>query len=148
MSLLNDLQKDMVQAMKAKDKTRLSVIRMVRASLQNEAIQKGSDLSTDNELSVLSRELKQRRESLEEFQKAGRDDLVDQLENEIIILQQYMPAQLSTEEITKLVKEAIHAVNATSVNEFGKVMGYLMPNVKGKADGSKVQQIVKEQLQA
>lgn len=148
MSLLNDLQKDMVQAMKAKDKTRLSVIRMVRASLQNEAIQKGSDLSTDNELSVLSRELKQRRESLEEFQKAGRDDLVDQLENEIIILQQYMPAQLSTEEITKLVKEAIHAVNATSVKEFGKVMGYLMPNVKGKADGSKVQQIVKEQLQA
>lgn len=147
MSLLNDLQKDMVQAMKAKEKSRLSVIRMIRASLQNEAIQKGADLSEADELTILSRELKQRRESLEEFQKAGRSDLVLQLEDEIIIIQSYMPEQLSTEEVLELVKEAITAVNASSVKEFGKVMGYLMPKVKGKADGSEVQQIVKQQLQ-
>lgn len=147
MSLLNDLQKDMVQAMKAKEKSRLSVIRMVRASLQNEAIQKGADLTEADELTILSRELKQRRESLEEFQKAGRDDFVLQLEDEINIIQSYMPKQLSAEDILELVKEAITAVNASSVKEFGKVMGYLMPKIKGKADGSEVQQIVKQQLQ-
>lgn len=147
MSLLNDLQKDMVQAMKAKDKTRLSVIRMVRASLQNEAIQHQGELSKDDEVSVLSRELKQRREALEEFQKANRAELVTELEEEIAILQTYMPKQLSSEEIEVLALDAIEKVQATSVSEFGKVMGLLMPQVKGKADGSVVQQIVKKLLQ-
>src|SRR5690625_3783538 len=102
----------MVEAMKAKDRNRLSVIRMVRASLQNEAISLGVDeLSEDDEITVLSRELKQRNDSLVEFEKADRKDLVEQLKEEIAILEAYMPEQLSTDELTELVKETIEQLN-------------------------------------
>src|SRR5699024_1903346 len=99
MSLLDRLNNDMKQAMRAKDKEKLSVIRMVKASLQNEAIQLGVDtLEEDDELTILSRELKQRNDSLDEFKSAGRDDLVEKMEKEIEILKVYMPEQLSEEE--------------------------------------------------
>lgn len=147
MSLLDRLNEDMKQAMRAKDKDTLSVIRMVKASLQNEAISHGvSELSEDQELSVLSREMKQRNESLKEFKNAGRDDLVEKLEKEIEILKVYMPKQLSEEEVEELVKETISELQATSKKDFGKVMGAIMPKVKGKADGSVVQKLVQKHL--
>lgn len=137
----------MKQAMKAKDRKKLSVIRMVRASLQNEAIKLGVDtLSEEDELTILSRELKQRKDSIEEFEKADRSDLVDNLNSEIKILEVYMPKQLTDEELDQLIDQTIEEVNATSKRDFGKLMGALMPKVKGKADGSKVQQLVKEKL--
>lgn len=133
--------------MKAKDRKKLSVIRMVRASLQNEAIKLGVDtLSEEDELTILSRELKQRKDSIEEFEKADRSDLVDNLNSEIKILEVYMPKQLTDEELDQLIDQTIEEVNATSKRDFGKLMGALMPKVKGKADGSKVQQLVKEKL--
>lgn len=133
--------------MKAKDRKKLSVIRMVRASLQNEAIKLGVDtLSEEDELTILSRELKQRKDSIEEFEKADRSDLVDNLNSEIEILEVYMPKQLTDEELDQLIDQTIEEVNATSKRDFGKLMGALMPKVKGKADGSKVQQLVKEKL--
>ncbi|QDP40649.1 GatB/YqeY domain-containing protein [Radiobacillus deserti] len=147
MSLLERLNQDMKQAMKNKDKETLSVIRMVKASLQNEAIKLGKDgLSEEEDLTVLSRELKQRKDSLHEFKEAGRDDLVAKLEDEIKILQAYMPEQLSEEELEDIVKQTIQEVGATSKQEMGKVMGAIMPKVKGKADGTLVNKLVLKHL--
>ncbi len=147
MTLLENLNQDMKEAMKSKDKLTLSVIRMVKASMQNEAIKLGKpQLTEDEELSVLSREFKQRNDSLHEFKDAGREDLVEKVEQEIKVLQKYMPKQLSDDELETLVKEVIQAVGAESKRDMGKVMGALMPKVKGKADGSKVNQLVTKYL--
>jgi uncharacterized protein len=146
-TLLEILNQDMKQAMKSKDKMALSVIRMVKAAIQNEAIKLGkSQLTEDEELSVLSREFKQRNESLQEFKNAGRDDLVEKTEQEIKILQKYMPKQLSDEELEQLVKETVQEVGAVSKSDMGKVMSAIMPKVKGKADGSKVNKLVMKYL--
>ncbi len=137
----------MKQAMKNKDKEKLSVIRMVKASLQNESIKLGkSELSEDEDLSILSRELKQRKDSLQEFKSAGRDDLVEKLEMEIKIIQEYMPEQLSDEELSAIVQETIQETGASSKKDMGKVMSAIMPKVKGKADGSTINKLVQEFL--
>ncbi|GIO22098.1 GatB/YqeY domain-containing protein [Oceanobacillus sp. J11TS1] len=147
MTLLDRLNQDMKQAMKNKDKETLSVIRMVKASIQNESIKLGKDtLSEDEELTILSREVKQRKDSLQEFKNAGREDLVEKTENELEILEQYLPKQLSDEELTSIIQETMVEVNATSMKDMGKVMGSVMPKVKGQADGAKIKQIVEQKL--
>ncbi len=145
-SLLSKLNDDMKTAMKAKEKETLQVIRMLKASLQNEQIKVGRDLTEDEELTVLSREMKQRRDSLTEFEKAGREDLTEKVKGEITIVEQYLPAQLTDEEIRQIVVDAIEKTGASSPKEFGKVMGLVMPQVKGKADGNQVNAVVKELL--
>jgi uncharacterized protein YqeY len=140
------LNQDMKQAMKDKAALKLSVIRMVKAALKNEEINLGRPLSDDEELTILTRELKQRRESLHEFEKAGRDELASKTREEIDVLSAYLPAQLSEDEIRDIVREAIAATNASSKKEMGKVMGAIMPKVKGRADGTLVQKIVSEEL--
>lgn len=147
MSLLAELNEDIKTAMKSRDKERLSVLRMIKSSLLNEEIAKGSELNSDEELTVLAREKKQRNESLEEFTKADRQDLVSKLENEIVIVDEYLPQQLSQEEVAALVKEAVQQTGASSMADMGKVMGALMPKVKGKADGNIVSSLVKSELQ-
>ena len=146
MSLLSTLNDDMKTAMKAKDKETLTVIRMLKASLQNEQIKVGRDLDTDEELTILSREMKQRRDSLTEFENAGREDLVEKVKSEITIVEKYLPEQLTEAEIRQIVKDALTVTGASSTKEFGKVMGVVMPKVKGKADGNQVNAIVKELL--
>ncbi|WP_100010607.1 GatB/YqeY domain-containing protein [Lentibacillus sediminis] len=147
MTLLDRLNQDMKQAMKNKDKQRLKVIRMVKASIQNETIKHGKDsLSEEEELSILSRELKQRKDSLQEFQSAGREDLAEELETEITIVKEYMPAQLSEEELKAIVQTTIQEVHATSRKDMGKVMSAVMPKVKGRADGSQINKLVQQQL--
>lgn len=147
MTLLERLNQDMKQAMRDKDKVTLDVIRMVKASIQNELIKLGKDtLSEDEELTILSREVKQRRDSLQEFKAAGRNDLVDKLENEMDILRVYMPKQLTTEELEAIVRSTVQEVNATSKKDMGKVMSAVMPKVKGKADGSQIKEMVQNQL--
>jgi uncharacterized protein YqeY len=146
-TLLSTLNDDMKTAMKAKDKETLQVIRMLKASIQNEQIKKGADLDADEELTVLSREMKQRRDSLTEFEKADRDDLAEKVKGEIAIVEKYLPAQLDEAEIRAIVAGAIEKTGATSPKEFGKVMGAVMPQVKGKADGNQVNGIVKELLE-
>jgi uncharacterized protein YqeY len=147
MSLLTTLNDDIKTAMKAKDKDTLSVLRMLKTAIQNEQIKAGRDLNGEEELTVLSREMKQRRDSLAEFEKAGRDDLADKAKIEITIVEKYMPEQLSEDDIRQIVQAAIDQTGATSTKEFGKVMGAVMPKVKGKADGNQVNAIVKELLQ-
>lgn len=146
MSLLDILNSDMKQAMRDKEKKKLSVIRMVKAALQNEGIHLGRELTTDEELTVFTRELKQRRDSFQEFSKAGRDDLSENVQEEITILTKYMPEQLSEEEIRQIVRETIAEVGASSKADMGKVMGGIMPKVKGKADGALVNKLVQEGL--
>lgn len=147
MSLLDQLTKDMVSAMKAKDKVTLSVVRMLKAAVQNEQIAVGHDLTPDEENTVLAREYKQRKEALEEFTTAGRQDLIDQTNHELAVVAKYMPKQMSEEEVQRVVKETIAEVGAESMKDFGKVMGAIMPKVKGQADGKLVNQTVKDALQ-
>ncbi|UYZ20816.1 GatB/YqeY domain-containing protein [Mesobacillus jeotgali] len=147
MSLLERLNNDMKQAMKNKEKDRLTTIRMVKASLQNEAIKFGKqELSEEEELTVLSREVKQRKDSLQEFEKAGRQDLVEKIQTELKHVEIYMPQQLSEEEVMAIVKEAIAETGAASKADMGRVMAVLMPKVKGKADGSLVNKLVQQHL--
>lgn len=146
MSLLDTLNQDMKQAMKNKDKQKLSVIRMLKASLQNEAIKHGRELNEEEELTVLAREMKQRKDSLQEFEKAGREDLVAGLQDEIAVLTPYLPKQLTEEELQEIVAQTISETGAASKADMGKVMGALMPKVKGKADGGLVNRIVQQQL--
>jgi uncharacterized protein len=146
MSLLDTLNQDMKQAMKNKDKQKLSVIRMLKASLQNEAIKHGHELNEEEELTVLAREMKQRKDSLQEFEKAGREDLVAGLQDEIAVLTPYLPKQLTEEELHEIVAQTISETGAASKADMGKVMGALMPKVKGKADGGLVNRIVQQQL--
>ncbi|MCA1058004.1 GatB/YqeY domain-containing protein [Rossellomorea aquimaris] len=147
MSLLNRLNDDMKQAMKNKEKEKLSVIRMLKASLQNEAIKHGKqELSEDEELTVLSREVKQRKDSLQEFQNAGRYDLVEKIQTELTYVEIYMPKQLSEEEVSAIVQQTVAEVGATSKADMGKVMGAIMPKLKGKADGALVNKLVLQHL--
>jgi uncharacterized protein YqeY len=137
----------MKQAMKNKEKDKLSVIRMMKASVQNEAIKLGKqELSEEEELTVLSRELKQRKDSLHEFEKAGREDLAEKLRIELTFVELYTPKQLSEEELSAIVKETISEVGANSKAEMGKVMSAVMPKVKGQADGSLVNKLVQQHL--
>lgn len=146
MNLLERLNQDMKNAMKNKEKDRLSVIRMVKSSLQNEQIKLGRELTVDESLTVLNRELKQRKDSLHEFEQANREDLASKLRDEIAVLVVYMPEQLSEEEVSKIVVEAIADVGASTKADMGKVMGAVMPKVKGKADGGLVNRLVQQHL--
>ncbi|MCT0485335.1 GatB/YqeY domain-containing protein [Weissella paramesenteroides] len=146
MGLLSQLTEDMKTAMKAKDKETLSVIRMVKSALSNEQIKLGHDLTADDEMTVLSREMKQRVEELTSYQEANREDLAEGIQQQIAVLNKYMPKQLSESEVEEIVKATISEVGATSKADMGKVMGALMPKVKGKADGKLVSQKVQSLL--
>jgi uncharacterized protein len=146
LSILDKLNQDMKEAMRAKDKQRLTVIRSVKSSVQNEAINAGHELSDEEVLTVLNREMKQRRESLQEFEKAGREDLVDKIQQEISVLADYMPEQLSDKELQAVVDETIAETGASSKADMGLVMGAVMPKVKGRADGTAVRTLVQQSL--
>ncbi|KXS41116.1 MULTISPECIES: GatB/YqeY domain-containing protein [unclassified Candidatus Frackibacter] len=148
MSLQEELLTDMKEAMKEGDKQKLSVIRMARAAIKNVEIDERKDLSDDEIVAVLAKEVKQRRDSIPEYEKVGKDDVVAELEEEIEILNKYLPEQLSEEEIQDLVEETINEIGAVDMSDMGKVMGAIMPKVKGKADGNEVNKVVKERLQA
>ena len=147
MALLDQLNADMKEAMKAKEKERLSVIRMLKASLQNESIHLGvAELNEEQELTVLSREVKQRRDSLKEFRDADREDLAEKIEQELVYLNAYLPAQLTEEEIKQLISETAKMINAINPSDMGKLMGAIVPKTKGRADGALVSTLVKAYL--
>ena len=145
MSLKEKLANGMKEAMKAREagKERLSVIRLVRGAIRQIEIDQRVELDDEGVLAVISKEVKQRRDSIEEFKKSGREDLVAQNEADIAILMEYLPAQLTEAEVKALVDEAVAAVGAKDPKDMGKVMKELMPKVKGKADGKLVNQLVK-----
>ncbi|MDR3588549.1 MAG: GatB/YqeY domain-containing protein [Negativicutes bacterium] len=148
MSVKDRLTEDMKQAMKDREagKLRLSVIRMARGSIKNVEIDRRKELSDDEVLDVLAKEVKLRRDAAEEFKKGNRQDLVDTVGQEIAVLMQYLPQQLSEAEVRALVHEAVAATGAAEAKDMGKVMAALMPKVKGRADGKLVNTLVKEML--
>lgn len=138
--------KDMTLAMKSQDKLKLSVLRMVKGAIQLEEINKKSELSDEDVIGVLAKQIKTRKESIVEFEKGNRFDLIEQTNMEIAILNEYMPAQLSEDEVNKIIDDAFTKVNPTSQSDMGKIMGIITPLLKGKADMSSVSKKVKEKL--
>ena len=144
MSLKETLNNDIKTAMKAKDKETLAVLRMIKTAVQAAEIDKKEELNAEEELTILAREAKQRRESLAEFVKAGRDELVAKTEAEIEIVERYLPKQLSVEEVKEVIATVAEKIGATTQKEFRKLMGAVMQELKGKADGN----VIKEQVKA
>ena len=143
------LQEELKQSMLARNELKTSVLRMLLSAINYYEIQKGGAgyVATEEDiLTVIQNQAKQRRDSIEQFKIAGRQELVDKETKELEFLSVYLPEQMSEEEITKLVKEAIAQTGATSMADMGKLMGALMPKVKGKADGNLVSGIVKKEL--
>ncbi len=148
MGLKEKLLQDMKEAMKAKDKVRLSTIRMINSLIKNAEIEKRGELTDDEIVQLLMKYAKQRRESIEMYEKGGRQDLVEKEKAELAIVESYLPKQLSEEEIRDIVKQAIEETGASSPKDLGKVMKVVMPKVRGKADGSVVNRIVREMLES
>ena len=148
MAFLDDLNSVLKEALKSRDDLKVSVIRLIKASLKYKEIEKMSSLTDGEILSVLSTLAKQRRESIEQFFAAGRTDLVEKETKELEIIQSYLPNQLSLSELDDLIRSAISESGASTLNDLGKVMKVLMPKVKGVADGKIVNLRVKELLTA
>ncbi len=149
MSLKEQLIADMKEAMKEREagKLRLGVIRMVRASIKNNEINGKQELTEDQVLAVLLKEVKLRQDALAEFTKAQRQDLIEQTKAEIAVLQKYLPAAMSDEELRTIVQAAVAQVGAVSVKQLGKVMPLVLAQTKGRADGKRVNAMVREVLQ-
>ena len=138
--------KDLMEAMKSQDKETLSVLRMVKGAIQLEEINVKRNLNDDEVIGVLSKQIKTRKESINEFEKAGRTELKEQTEKEIEILSRYMPEQLSEEEVLKVIDEVFAEVKPESKKDMGKIMGIINPKLKGKADMSFVSKTIQEKL--
>jgi uncharacterized protein YqeY len=143
--MLERIQTEIRQALKAGDKTRLSTLRLLLAALHNERIEKRHDLSENEILAVISREIKMRRNACHEYKKGLREDLVQEAEREIAILETYLPSQYSEDELLVVVSRVV-SETAAGPHDFGKVMGMIMPLVRGKADGKRVQEMVRQVL--
>lgn len=146
MTLQERLLEDLRDAMRQKDEVRRSTLRLVRAAVQNEEIAQQKKLDDAGIINAISRLVRQHQESITEFRRGNRPDLVQREEAELAILQKYMPQQLGREEIAQLAREAIAKVGARGPSDSGKVMGQLMPQVRGRADGAEVSRIVAQLL--
>ncbi|MGK7344222.1 MAG: GatB/YqeY domain-containing protein [Candidatus Nitrospinota bacterium M3_3B_026] len=144
MTIKQRLKEDMISAMKAKDRARLSAVRMAQNAIKNKEIELRRELSGQEEEAVVASEVKKRREAVEQYKKGGRDDLAEKEAAEAEILTGYLPEQLSEKEIRRIVTEAIGKTGAASMKDMGRVMKEVMPRVKGRADGAVVNGIVKE----
>lgn len=146
MNLKDRLAQDLKTAMKDKDTVRKNVVQMIRAGVLQ--IEKDKLITLDDEgvLEVIAKQLKQRKDSLPDYEKSGRSDLIAELKAEIGFLMEYLPAQLSDEELAVIVKEAVAEVGAVSVKDMGKVMAAVMPKTKGRADGRRINEIAKSLL--
>ena len=140
--ILNDLK----EAMKAQDKTTLAVIRMVKGAMQMEELNKKKELDDDEVIALIAKQIKTRKESIVEFEKGNRQDLIDATNTEIEILNKYMPEQLSEEEVNNIIDEIFTEVKPESMRDMGKIMGLANSKLKGRADMSYVSSIIKNKL--
>lgn len=146
MTILDQIETDYLTALKAKDEKTVSVLRMLKSALKNKEIALGKKLDDMLIGEQVFKEVKSRQDSITEYEKGDRGDLVKQEQEEIEILKKYLPKMLSEEEVAKIIDSAIQKVGATGPQDMGKVMGVIMPQVKGKADGSLVSTLVKNKL--
>lgn len=145
--MVEKLDKDMIEAMKSKDKDRLVVIRMVKAALKQEQIDHKKEINDDLLIDVINKQIKMRKDSIIEFEKGNRTDLVEKIQKEINVLMAYLPEQLSTEEVEKIINEIFEEVKPESQKDMGKVMKEAQAKLKGKADMKEVSTIIREKLQ-
>ena len=146
MSLKEKLQEDLKSSMKNKDTVKKSVVTLIRAAIKQHEFDNRVELADDAIIDIISKQLKQRKDSLAEFVKANRDDLVEETKSEIQVLEGYLPQQLSEEELEKIVIETIAEVGATSMKDMGKIMATIKPKTAGRADGRKINELVKKNL--
>lgn len=146
MALKDKINADMKKALRAGDKAKLSTLRMLISEIKNAEIAKRKELDDEGILEVIGKEVKRRKEAMAEFEKGGREDLRDKERIEAQILQEYLPPQLSEEEIRRIVAQTVEESGAASIKEIGKVMALVMPKVKGRADGKLVSELVKAAL--
>jgi uncharacterized protein YqeY len=146
MSLKDRIQQDVKDAMRAKDKSRLAAIRLITAAIKQREVDERVELNDSQITAVLDKMAKQRRESISQFEKAGRDDLIAQEVMELEIIQSYLPEQLGEEEINALIDSTLQDTGATSIKDMGKVMGQLKPKLQGRADMSAVSALIKARL--
>lgn len=142
----NKILNDLTQALKQGDKEKLSVLRMIKGSIQLEEIKLKRELNEEEIVSILSKEIKTRNESIKEFTKGNRQDLIDKTNSEIKILSAYMPEQIGEEELSNIIEQAIKEVNATTIKDMGSVMKIVSSKVKGRADMQQVSSIIKSKL--
>ena len=144
--MFEKITKDLTEAMKAKDTFRTSVLRMLKSALKNEEINKKSPLTDDEVLAIIKKQVKTRKESIKEFEKGNRTDLIEQTKKEIDILNEYLPEELSDEELEKIVKETITKVKAESIKQMGMVIKTISSEYGARCDMAKVSKLVKEKL--
>ena len=140
------LQKELIDAMKSKDKMKIDVIKLVKATIQNEEINLKKELTDEEVLSIITKQVKMRKDALSDFEKAGREDLINQYNDEINILNEYLPKELSEEEATKIIDEAFDLVKPNGPSDMGKIMKEVSPKLKNRFDMSKASAIIKEKL--
>ncbi len=140
------LQKDLIEAMKSKDKVKIDVIKLVKASIQNEEINNKKELTDDEILSIITKQVKMRKDAIIDFEKASRDDLIDAYNNEIKILSTYLPKELTLDEVNKIINDAIDEIKPDGIKDMGKIMKEVSPKLKNRFDMSKVSSIIKEKL--
>jgi len=146
MTLSERLNEDYKTAMKSGEKLRVETLRLLRAQLKQEQIDKMRELSPEDEMAALSNAAKKRREAIASYKQAGRDDLLQKEAAELAIISSYLPQQLSQEELAPIIDAAIKETGSAAASDLGKVMGKIMPQIKGRADGKLAQQMVRERL--
>ena len=145
--MVEQLEKDMIESLKSKEKEKLTVIRMVKAALKQEQIDHKKEINDELLIDVVNKQIKMRKDSIAEFEKANRTDLVDKTQSEIDILATYLPEQLSSEEVEKIINDIFEEVKPEGMKDMGKVMGLAQGQLKGKADMKEVSTIIRNKLQ-
>jgi uncharacterized protein YqeY len=147
MSMEKELNEKLKEALKAGDKTKISTVRLVLSEIKNKKIaEKAEELDDEKTTAIIQKKARQHKESIEQFKKAGREDLVKKESEELAILEEYLPEQISEEELEKIVSESIAQTKATSMKDMGAVMKDVMSRTQGQADGKAVSEIVKKKL--
>lgn len=146
MNLVDQIKKDMIEAMKNQEKDRLTVIRMVKAAMQQEQIDRKRECNDELVIDVVNKQIKMRTDSITEFEKGNRSDLIEKTKQEIEILKKYLPEQLSLEAVEAIIEEAFAKIAPTSAKEMGKIMQEVTPKLKGKADMRQVSEMIKNRL--
>ncbi|MBU5438265.1 GatB/YqeY domain-containing protein [Tissierella sp. MSJ-40] len=146
MSLKEKLMEDLKDSMKSKDIIKKNTITMIRAAIKQKEVDERKEVLEEEILEIIAKQLKEKRTAIEDFKKGERQDLIDLTEKEIQILLEYLPKQLSEEEVEKIVIETVKEINATSIKDIGLVMKAVMPKVKGKTDGNMVNKVVRKVL--
>lgn len=143
---MDELKKDLKQAQMDRDEIKVSTLRLLLSEIHNSQIQKGEDLTEEEIIQVIQREVKKRKEAIEGFRSGGREDQARKEEKEAQVLKSYLPAQVSNEELTKLIEDVINNLGAKSLQDLGRVMGEVMKQVGGQADGGRVSSLVRDRL--